>query len=42
VAELLEGKRIDYPPTRDVNVTYKRPQRAKRASAKNADLFDAE
>ena len=29
VAELLEGKRIDYPPSKQVNVTFKKAEKAK-------------
>jgi DNA modification methylase len=38
VGELLEGKRIDYPPHRQVNVTFKKAPRAARKSAKEEGL----
>ncbi len=34
VSELLQGKRIDYPPSREVNVTFKKAPRAKAESTK--------
>lgn len=33
IEELLAGKRIDYPPSRQVNVTFKKGQKAKNQSA---------
>jgi len=38
VAELLEGKRIDYPPSQQVNVTFKRAPRAKAREAEQMML----
>jgi len=41
VADLLEGKRIDYPPSRQVNVTFKKAPRAKGPGAEAQRLpFD--
>ena len=38
VADLLAGKRIDYPPAQGVNVTYERAPRAKRAAGDKRQL----
>ena len=38
VAELLEGKRIDYPPSKQVNRTFKKAPRAKGKTAKQHGL----
>lgn len=42
IAELLDGRRIDYPATTGSNVTFKRAARSKRRSAKQLDLTDPE
>ena len=40
VEELLAGKKIDYPPSKEVDVTYKRAPKAKPGSkSKHGDLF---
>jgi len=39
VAELLDGKKIDMPPRREVDATFKKAPKAKRKVAKNEDLF---
>ncbi|MCH8164728.1 MAG: restriction endonuclease [Planctomycetes bacterium] len=39
VAELLAGKRIEYPPSRQVNVTYKKSPKAKRNPAESLHLL---
>ena len=38
VRELLEGKRVDYPPSQQVNVTYKRAPRAKGKKAEQISM----
>jgi len=38
VADLLAGKRIDYPPAQGVNVTYERAPRARRAAGDKRQL----
>lgn len=38
IAELLEGKRIDYPPSREVDVTFKKAPKAKKKAAKHGEL----
>lgn len=38
IAELLEGKRLDYPPSRSVNVTFKKAPKAKRPGARNKNI----
>jgi len=38
VAELLAGKRIDMPPIRHVNKTFKKAPRAKREAAQPTSL----
>lgn len=38
VAELLEGKRIDYPPSAQVNVTFKKAPKAKAREAEQLTL----
>jgi len=38
VRELLDGKRIDYPPSQHVNVTYKRAPRAKGKKAEQISI----
>jgi DNA modification methylase len=38
VDELLKGKRVDYPPSRQVNVTFKKAPRAKGAEAEQLTL----
>jgi len=38
VAELLEGKKIDYPPSAQVNVTFKRAPKLKTKPQENHDL----
>ena len=38
IAELLEGKRIDYPPSRQVNVTFKKAPRAKQGKPEQLHL----
>ena len=41
VEELLAGKGIDYPPSRHVNVTFKKAPKAKREDdAKSSEIFD--
>ena len=41
VEELLEGKKIDYTPSKEVDVTFKRaPKAKKKKKAKNRELFD--
>ena len=41
VAELLEGKGIEYPPSKQVDVTFKKAPRAKRRKAgKQKQLFE--
>lgn len=40
VAELLDGRRIDYPQTAGINRTYKPAPRALKKVAENRDLFD--
>lgn len=45
VAELLEGKGIDYPPSQHVDVTFKKaPKAKKRSQERQEDIFrdDAE
>ena len=42
VAELLEGKGIDYPRVSGSNITYKQAPRAVRKVAEKGDLFDAD
>lgn len=39
VADLLKGKRIDYPPSQQVNVTFKKAPLAKVKEDKQQDLF---
>ncbi len=39
IAELLGGKRIEYPPSRQVNVTYKKAPKAKRSSPEPLKLL---
>lgn len=39
VAELLAGKRIEYPPSRQVNVTYKKSPKAKHNPAESLHLL---
>jgi len=39
VAELLEGKGIDYPPSKQVNVTFKKAPRAKTQNPTNQEGF---
>lgn len=39
VADLLKGKRIDYPPSQQVNVTFKKAPQAKVKEKKQQDLF---
>jgi len=39
VAELLDGKKIDMPPRREVDATFKKAPKAKGKAAKNEDLF---
>ena len=38
IEELLEGKRIDMPPLREVNATFKRGARASRDTGEQEDL----
>lgn len=38
VRELLDGKRVDYPPSQQVNVTYKRAPRAKGKKAEQISM----
>lgn len=38
VAQLLEGKRIDYPPSRHVNITFKKAAKAKQQEAEQLSL----
>jgi DNA modification methylase len=38
IAELLAGKRVDYPPSQQVNVTFKRAPRAQAAEAEQLTL----
>ena len=38
IAELLAGKKIDYPPAQGVNVTYQKAPRAKTTKAKQQKL----
>ena len=38
IGELLNGARIDYPPSRQVNVTYSAPPKAARSKTKQLDL----
>ena len=38
IAELLQGKRIDYPPSRAVNVTFKKAPKAKRKGTPNQKI----
>ena len=38
VAQLLQGKGIEYPPSRQVNVTFKKAPRAKRKDNNNAEI----
>jgi DNA modification methylase len=38
VRELLDGKRIDYPPSQQVNVTYKRAPRAKAKKGEQIEM----
>ncbi len=38
VAELLEGKSIDYPPSAQVNVTFKKASKAKGKKDENMDF----
>lgn len=41
VAELLEGKGIDYPPSQQVDVTFKKaPKAKKRSRERQEDIFD--
>lgn len=41
VAELLEGKGIDYPPSQQVDVTFKKAPKAKKRSREHQeDIFD--
>ncbi len=41
IAELLEGGRVDYPPSRQVDATFKKaPKARKNNSANNLHLFD--
>ncbi|MBN2209203.1 MAG: restriction endonuclease [Candidatus Coatesbacteria bacterium] len=41
VEEIMAGKRIDYPPSKHVNVTFRKAPKAKRGDgAKSTDLFD--
>jgi hypothetical protein len=42
VAELLQGKGIDYPHVSGANLTYKQAPRAVRKVAERGDLFDAD
>lgn len=42
VAELLDGKRIDYPPSRQVNRTFKKARRAKAPKAEGQLSLDTE
>jgi DNA modification methylase len=39
VAEILDGKKIDMPPRREVDATFKRAPKAKGKVTKNEDLF---
>ena len=39
VAELLEGKRVDYPPSRQVNVTFRRAPKIVRGYERKGRLF---
>jgi DNA modification methylase len=39
VRELLDGKRVDYPPSQQVNVTYKRAPRAKGKKAEQIGMI---
>lgn len=39
VAELLEGKKIDYPRTTGSNVTYKQPQKMRKVAEPHPDFF---
>jgi hypothetical protein len=38
VGELLSGKKIDYPPARQVNVTYKKAERVKSAAGEQLSM----
>ena len=41
VEDIMAGKRIDYPPSKHVNVTFKKAPKAKRGDgAKSTNLFD--
>jgi hypothetical protein len=40
VAELLDGKRIDYPQTAGINRTYKRAPKARKVAERTRGLFD--
>jgi site-specific DNA-methyltransferase (adenine-specific) len=40
VAELLDGRGIDYPRTAGINQTFKRAPKAKKSEVKNKSLFD--
>jgi hypothetical protein len=42
VAELLEGKGIDYPRVSGANITYKQAPRVLKKVAEKRDLFDAD
>ncbi|MEN6571414.1 MAG: DNA methyltransferase [Anaerolineaceae bacterium] len=42
VAELLAGKRIDMPPVRQTNITYKRAVKSKGNKGNQKELFDQE
>lgn len=42
VGDLLEGKRIDYPPSRQVNVTFKKAPEPKVAETPSESLFEDE
>lgn len=41
VADLLQGKGIDYPPSRQVNVTFKQAPKVKAKTAKTLPLPEA-
>lgn len=41
VAELLDGRGIDYPRTAGINKTFKRAPKARKKESENKGLFDA-
>jgi hypothetical protein len=42
VAELLDGRGIDYPQTAGINRTFKRAPKARKSETKDKGLFDDE